>query len=262
VKNLKESPYQDSRDSPIPLPRSNSPAAKRMRIAAMLAILARCIDTHIFLPTYILDEDEEIRPLLVHLAVTDSKKESFCRALLLSIDPEEQTKRASERVERVIREILQHVLPIGQYESFKSGLELLVKQACDFWRIVQHATEKYEPHFDLGHYADVKWQPLRFDDGEKSPTKAPDADEELLVIFPRIYLIEDDEPEPATDGVVLMKSQSAAAAEEEAAERRKLSSPTLGKAMPRSRTTRVRNKSMSLNGGNGFLSQAAPSNAH
>jgi hypothetical protein len=82
------------------------------------------------------------------------------------------------------------------------------------------------------------------------------------VIFPRIYIIEDDEPDPITHGVVLMKSQSTAAAEEEEAERRKASSPTAGKAAPKSRSNKTRNKSISLNGGNDFLSQLTPLSAH
>jgi hypothetical protein len=45
-------------------------------------------------------------------------------------------------------------------------------------------------------------------------TRASEADEELLVIFLRIYLIEDAELDPITNGVVLMKSQSRKAAEE------------------------------------------------
>jgi hypothetical protein len=49
-----------------------------MRIAAMLTIITRCIDQHIFQPTYILGEDEDkddgIRPLLFDLATADSKK--------------------------------------------------------------------------------------------------------------------------------------------------------------------------------------------
>jgi hypothetical protein len=262
VKNLRDSQLLDR---PIPLPRSNSPAAKRMRIAAMLAILARWINLAIFQPAYILDEDEEIRILLVRLAAANSKKESFCRGLLLSIDPEEQTKNASKRVERVIKEVAWYIrdsLSVVQYESFRSGLELVVQRACDIWRIVQCAREKYELYFELNHYTDIEWQPLKFEGGEQNLTRASDVDEQLLVIFPRIYIIEDDEPDPITNGVVLMKSQSTAAAEEEEVERRKPSSPTVGKATPKSRSNKTRNKSISLNGGNDFLSQKTPSGAH
>lgn len=68
-----------------------------MRIVALLVILARWINDLIFQPIYILDdEDDEVRLLLIHMAVENSKKESFFRALLLSIDPEEHEKKGFE----------------------------------------------------------------------------------------------------------------------------------------------------------------------
>ena len=70
------------------------------------------------------------------------------------------------------------------------------------------------------------------------------------MIFPRIYVIADSEPDPVTSGVVLMKSQSAAAAEE--IEMKHPSSPTAGRLGPRSRAIRTRTKSISSNGRNDF----------
>jgi hypothetical protein len=121
------------------LPASNSPAAKQMRIAAMLAILARCINLHVFQPTYLLDEKDEIRRLLIRLTVADSKKESFCRAVLLSMFPEIQAKNAAKAVERVVREIswsVRKLISDTQYDRFKLGLEDVVRQAHDAWQLV------------------------------------------------------------------------------------------------------------------------------
>jgi hypothetical protein len=89
---------------------------------------------------------------------------------------------------------------------------------------------------------------------------ASEQDDILLMIFPRIYFVGDSEPDPVTQGVVLMKSQSAAAAEE--IEKKHPSSPTAGRPGPRSRAIRYRTQSISLNGGNDFLSQSTPSSAH
>jgi len=102
-----------------------------------------------------------------------------------------------------------------------------------------------------------RWQPFRFEEGgagagEQDSTTPSDGDEELLVIFPRIYSIEDEPPDPITDGVVLMKSQSTAATAEVEIERRKPSSPTVGKAVSRPRPNKSRNKSISLNPGTLF----------
>jgi hypothetical protein len=236
-----------------------------MRIAAILAILARCINQHIFQPTYILDEEDEIRPLLVRLAAVKSGKESFCRALLLSIFPEEQTENAMKAVERVVKEVTSYVrdlLSVAQYENFRLGLKEVAQQACDAWRSMQYAKEKFELFFDLTYYEDLPWQALRFEEGGAGPREPTstgifEGDKELLVIFPRVYVVEDAEPDPISNGVVLMKSQSTAAAKE--IERKNPSSPTAGKAVPRPRPNRSRTKSSSLNGGSDFLSQPTPS---
>jgi hypothetical protein len=255
-------------DRVIPLPQSNSPSAKQMRIAATLAILARCIDQHIFQPTYLLDGEDEIRRLLVRLAVADSKKESFCRAVLLSMFPEIEAKNAAKAIERVVREVswsIRNLISDAQYDRFKLALEDVVRQAHYAWQLVQRTREKFEPFFEPRHYDDIEWQPLKLDDrsavaGKEKMVRASERDDILLVIFPRIYVVADSEPDPVTQGVVLMKSQSAAAAEE--LERKHPSSPTAGKPGPRSRAIRSRTMSISKNGGNDFLSQPTPSSAH
>lgn len=251
----------------LPLPRSNSLAAKHMRIAALLAILTRCIDQHIFQPTYILEEDDEIRQLLVNLATTNSQKESICRALLLSIDPEKQAKNALKRRVQATREIawyIQDVLSPVKYETFMSRLDQVVQEALEIWQIAQCATDKFEPLFVLNdiHYEDFDWQLLKFgenvvSDGEQSAGVVTGEDEELLVIFPRIYSIEDNEPYPINTGVALMRSQSVAAAEEVELERKKPSSPKGGKVRP----NRFRPKALSFNGENNFFPQSPPTSA-
>jgi hypothetical protein len=95
--------------------------------------------------------------------------------------------------------------------------------------------------------------------GEQDSPTPSDGEEELLVIFPRIYSMEDEPPNPITNGVVLMKSQSTAATAEVEIERRKPSSPTVGKAMSRPRPNKTRKKSTSLSTGNDFLSQLTSS---
>ncbi|KAF8857474.1 hypothetical protein BDZ45DRAFT_803256 [Acephala macrosclerotiorum] len=255
----------------LPLPRSNSPAAKRMRIAAMLAIISRCIDQHIFHPTYNLGEGEGggdgIRPLLVDLAAANSKKESHLRALLLSIEPEKQAGNASKRVEQVVTEVAsytQDVLSAVQCKKFKSGLEKVVQQALEAWQIVQCTREKFEPLFALD--GDFEWQLLSFEEGgtvngEQNTARVVEGGEELLVIFPRICLIEDGQWALITDGVALTKSQSLVAAKEveveierereRERERSKPSSPMAGKVISRLKLSGPRSRASSLNSGNG-----------
>ena len=234
----------------------------------MLAILARCINLHLFQPTYLLDEEDEIRRLLVRLAVANSKKESFCRAVLISMFPEDQAINVVKAVERVVRDVswsVRKLISDVQYDRFKLGLENVVHQAHETWQLVQCTREKFEPYFELRHYDDIEWQSLKFDERiavteKKNTPRASERDDVLLVIFPRIYLVADNEPDPVTSGVVLMKSQSAAAVEE--IETKHPSSPTVARPGPRSKAIRSRTKSISLNGGNDFLSQRTPSSVH
>lgn len=265
---MKESDYLDRG---IPLPRSNSRAAKQMRIATLLAILARSITQHVFQPTYLLEDKEdrdEIRLLLVNLAVKDSKKESFCRSLLLSIFPEEQAKNARKAIDRVVRDVAWCVQDLAldtDMEQFRLGVETVAQKAHETWKLVQNTREKFEPYFHLINYDDFEWNVLSFSSGRtitvpENAASASKDDEPVFVIFPRIYVVADSEPEPVTPGVVVMKSQSTAAMEE--VESNNASSPTAGRAGPRSREIRSRTKSISTNGTNGFLPRTNQSAVH
>ncbi|CZR66098.1 uncharacterized protein PAC_15999 [Phialocephala subalpina] len=270
-----ESAWKDFRESrylerAIPLPQSNSLAAKQMRIVALLAILARSITQHVFKPTYILgdkDERDEIRSLLVRLADINSKKESFCRALLLSIFPEDQATNGTKAMERVVREVskcVRNLVSDAQYESFRSSVDNIVHKASGAWRLVQSTRDKFEPYFDLKHYVDFEWQPLNLDNdhigvGDDSAVITED-DKALLMVFPRIYIIADSERDPVTPGVMLMKSQSTLASEE--MEKNNPSSPTTSRAGPRSKAIRSRTMSVAVDRSNGFLFQTTAPGVH
>src|SRR5258708_4230115 len=110
----------------VPLPQSNSDAAKQMRFAVFLAILARELDEHIFQPSYLSTEDNSIREVLVGLAMTEPKRESFCRALLLSLDPEGQAMNLDERKKTVVRNVgscLLELLSPTQFQGVRTSLE-------------------------------------------------------------------------------------------------------------------------------------------
>jgi hypothetical protein len=237
----------------VPLPQSNSPAAKQMRIAVMLAILARAIDKDIFQPTYILDGESGIRELLLHQAIADSGKEAYCRSILLSMFPEEQTKVSEERVKEVIGDVgwyAQDLLSVTQFETFKAGLEEVVQSASDLWKTIQRAKQRYEPNFALEDYDDFDWEIIGFEErtaaaGEEGSAKVTGAgtDEDLLVIFPRVYAVDDGDPDPITHGVVLKRSQSAEATQE--LEKTRTANPTLGRTTT-NRARQLRPRSMSF----------------
>lgn len=236
-----------------------------MRIAATLAIFARCINLHLFVPTYVPDDDDIVRPLLLRLAMADSKRESFSRSVLLSMFPEEQAKNGLEAVSQVVKEVIHYVrdlLSEGQCERLRSGLEPVARQAYQIWKGIQLAQDKFEPLFTLENFDDMEWQQLKFDTDtpptDKGKVKSTaGVDGAHFVIFPRIYFVDNSEPEPITQGVALMRSQLIAATEE--VEKNISSSPIIGRSGARTKAGRSRAQSVSLNGTSSFLPQRAVS---
>jgi len=235
----------------VPLPQTNSVPAKQMRIAVILAILARSLDRYFFHPTYICEEDCKVRSVLLRQAVHNSKKESFCRALLLSMFPEEQETTRGQRMESVIDDVMwavKELLTPAKVESFQSELKAFVEDAGNTWKTMQHIRERFEPSFDLVRVEGYEWQTLLFDtNATGEPAIQGGRDDELLVVFPRLYIVEKNhEPEPLSTGTVLRRSQSLEAAQE--LEKQPLS-PTFGRAMlTRTRPQKSRNLSISIHG--------------
>ncbi|KAL2173759.1 uncharacterized protein P884DRAFT_317452 [Thermothelomyces heterothallicus CBS 202.75] len=162
--NLRNSPYlKHATQLQIPLPQSNTPAAKGMRISAVLAVLSRAMHKHIFRPVYLLDDDDEnLVKFLRALEDEDPTREAHVRATLLSMMPERQAEQGARRVKMVVREVswlVQHLLTALQFEAFCTGLEAACRVACEQWRRIQLANVKIEPYFGPP-YDDFDWQVL------------------------------------------------------------------------------------------------------
>lgn len=249
----------------VPLPPTNSLAAKKMRIAVVATILAESIDAHIFHPTYLFGDGNEARNTLSSQAMSSSKHESFCRGVLLAILPDENEEAATERVEQVVVEVMKYIkdlLPKDSIEGFISDLERLVRHAHEVWKETRMTRKFFEPVFDSNHFNNIECLSLDFGSLETSETgqertSQGAGDEELLVVFPHLYLVESDQiAEPVTFGRVLRKSQSLAAAQEL---KEQLQSPIVGRASgPRPRRNRGKSISSQDNKGLGvqpFLGQ-------
>ncbi|KAK4443666.1 hypothetical protein QBC34DRAFT_443217 [Podospora aff. communis PSN243] len=162
--NLRSSPYlKHATQLQIPLPQSNSPAAKGMRISAVLAVLSRALHRHIFRPVYLFDDDDEpLVKFLRGLEDEDSAREAHLRATLLNMLPDRQMEQGARRVKTVVREVswlVQHLLSALQFEAFCSGLEDACRLACEQWMRIQMAQLKIEPYFGPP-YDDYDWQVL------------------------------------------------------------------------------------------------------
>ncbi|KAK4149907.1 hypothetical protein C8A00DRAFT_37492 [Chaetomidium leptoderma] len=162
--NLRNSPYlKHATQLQIPLPQSNTSAAKGMRISAVLAVLSRAMHKHLFRPVYLLDDDDEnLVKFLRALEDEDPTREAHLRATLMSMMPDRQVEQGGRRVKMVVREVswlVQHLLTALQFEAFCSGLETACKLACAQWMRIQLAHMKIEPYFGPP-YDDFDWQVL------------------------------------------------------------------------------------------------------
>lgn len=201
----------------VPLPPSNTNAAKEMRLAVFMGLLARELADNIFQPIYISPSESDILNILRELAVKDPKKESYCRAILLAMSPEKQNTVLKERKKTLLQNVgsyLYDLLPGAQYDELRQSLEIVVERACETWRFFQYSRNRYEPDFDLPEWGDEEWEAFPFTDNSNLSQEQGtngDADEAVLTIFPRLCRLGNGEPKPVNFGTVLTKYQCSGA---------------------------------------------------
>lgn len=234
----------------VPLPPSNTDVAKEMRLAVFMGLLARELNEHIFQPYYMSLSEIDIREISVDLAMKDSKKESYCRAILLAMNPEKQKMILEERKKTFLRNIgsyLLDLLPPVQYDELRQSLEAVAERACETWRSFQYNRSRYEPDFDLLDWGDEEWEPFPFTRNSNTSEQLNfngDMDEAVLTILPRICRVGNGECKPCNYGTVLTRYQCSGADRE--LRRKEPSSPrTMRAILDRPRT---RGMSISLGG--------------
>ncbi|OJJ36064.1 hypothetical protein ASPWEDRAFT_69291 [Aspergillus wentii DTO 134E9] len=240
----------------IPLPCSNTQAAKRMRLAMVLALLAREIDRNIFQPTEMVSGNSQIRKCLVDLATVDGEKESFYRAISHSIDPPAQMGMREANVSNAVNSVAAYMDGLFTDElrtKFRQSLEKIVRQAVQVWQPIQRGRRKYESDFERPLTEEDEWYPLVFSGtGPKDPKKGR-LDKKALIVFPRIWMVENGVMATFTVVTQLEKSQpdfQSAAVEMEQMEER-LRSGT-GRVVSRNRRA---NSHMTTNQSNGGRSK-------
>ncbi|KLP00974.1 uncharacterized protein Y057_14797 [Fusarium fujikuroi] len=144
----------------IPLPASNSPAAKQMRVAAGLRIYSMALADHVFRSTY-LTQNSDFEDVLRDLETEDPMHEAFTRAVLLKIQPARQARNREARAKMVadqVSDAIADLVPSSQKETLKARLYQVSLEACKAWLIVQQLLEPVRPVFSLRMPED--WVPL------------------------------------------------------------------------------------------------------
>ncbi|RVX69000.1 hypothetical protein B0A52_08067 [Exophiala mesophila] len=235
-----------------PVPYSNTRAAKQMRTFLVMAVLARSLTNHIFTPTYIVEEESELRDLLFE--ISDNAEKEFLRGMIMSLFEKKQREIASQRVSTVVREVLspvQDLLGLDAAQKFGQELKSKIQEAKDIWWGLQ----RHQSHFEADIKCDIEsweWQSVRFsNDNDQMNSQAVDVeafdtDEAVLTLFPRIFVVDGSRDTPIFPGVVLQKSQTASAEQE--ISQMAASSPIEGKPGRTYRSTRARRMTANSSG--------------
>ncbi|PIG82396.1 hypothetical protein AARAC_007943 [Aspergillus arachidicola] len=245
-----------ARDHQLPLPCSNTLAAKQMRLCLILAILAREINTHIFLPIYIAPVDNkynQFRKVLANQASIDSEKESFCRSILLSLDPTTQERVCRVGIQTVVKNVLEYLdelLPEDRRPASRKTLDEIVQKAAKIWKPIQGSRRRYEPDFDpptADDDCEAFTFPITENTSTEKGTKSKNPNKIALTVFPRLSIIENNTSTAYTATIQLSNSQYEWVAAESEMDKEP-ASPTIGRIPWRRKSNTP--KSLSLpNGG-------------
>lgn len=239
----------------MPLPESNSDAAKQMRCVVILGQLARSTAIHVLQPTHLFPANGCIGSVLTRQARDDSRKESAIRALFQAMLPNEHDAYATRAVDRACKEVMaltERLLGPDRSTEFTNQLKALVQEACVIWREIRRSEFAIEPSFEENS-SDWDWDELWFDAGKPvigQQKRRGDVERErvALVVFPRLLAIDEESEYPESQGVLFMKSQTRIAQEEterpppgSSPLRR---SPTVSRKSPRTRKTSTEGQSI------------------
>ena len=199
-------------------------------MAACLHIIARTLCEEIFKPCYIPVSDyfnDGFKEILARQFCADESKERITRALVLSSSDEEDIDQAIKKtVTGAVTRITNLLAPLGADERFASELQGLFLDAADVWRgmaqysikMVEALTENDFPNLPWATIDQFTISPLPSTTTASSPGgHGASSHVEMLLLFPQIYVPEDEKV--VFSGIALLSSQGiAAAAEKETTE--------------------------------------------
>ena len=187
-----------------------------------MAYISRVFAKRLFHPTLLFGENRSVRETLARQAKVNHAQEAAFRALLLALMPEEQEEAALSQINEACQEIMRSVgacIPVTNGTKFGDRLNEIANKVHRVWRDICHHEYFFEARFDEDHIWLHPWYELVFVDGkpEIRPqfTEADNPqDKAILVIYPRLYWIDERGDGPEQTGVVLMESQIKDAKEE------------------------------------------------
>ena len=218
----------------VPLPLSNTTAAKEMRVAALLGICAEAISRHVFQSTYLLDGNQ-LHELIDAIQSYDWHQGNYLRSVLLRSLPKEQKNNSLARTKRLVAEVLELTKPILSVKRqllFGDSLLKVCRNITEQWMQFQELEAAIEPEFELNDDAD-DWKlfllghiPTRavndnvkhsLDPDPKKANAKLDMTQTNFVLWPAFFISEAGELELLQPGFALGEEQMKPAKIEETA---------------------------------------------
>ncbi|KJK78198.1 hypothetical protein H634G_06371 [Metarhizium anisopliae BRIP 53293] len=156
----------------LPLPASNTPGAKQMRVVGGLMAYGRALISHVFRPTYV-TQNHELDGVLHQTAAQNPQQAAHIRALLLKAMPERQKQVQDACVILAVKEVCSavgHWIPDNE-QAFEAGLKQVCERASATWALIQLVEEKIWP--ELNFRVPEDWRPLPFPLLQPTPDPKP-----------------------------------------------------------------------------------------
>ena len=135
----------------IPLPMSNSPIAKYMRLALSLAALGRALIASVFQPSYLSPESNDVSERLMALRDINIGHEEHARSVLLSIFPEVQQENGKIRAAAASTAAgvdIKSFIPKDKLGVFSSRLNDVCQSILKGWAPMQRARQEIIAHME------------------------------------------------------------------------------------------------------------------
>lgn len=242
------------------LPQSNTEIAKELRVIKVLAIIASAIHKHLLQPTYQpANENGALNGALYDLASVEPKRERMLRGMLLAA-LEHQRGQAEEQLldwimeDIILRQGVGMVVRPDLTDEFERSLDDILSDVQDIWQKVQYGTQVFESQFEVTKVTDFGWR-VPGSQLSQCPIKPGENDDDLVILFPTIFLLS-HEKIPVTTGTIVRKSQISALIKEE---RHNSRSTEAGPSRPRPRQRTMSTSNSARNGAvkEAFLSRPA-----
>ncbi|KAI7788993.1 hypothetical protein LA080_005096 [Diaporthe eres] len=147
----------------IPLPPTNSVAAKQMRVAGVLRLLAEAASSHICQPIHIPHKGTAVADLLGTIDQLDPRRARYVRSVLLGIDPGQQEEFGKKRATTACKDVYDSVsFMLDDRKTFGRALLEWFDKVCNTWRSFQQLEVRYQALFESKNEDLVpeEWEPL------------------------------------------------------------------------------------------------------